>query len=155
MLSKNIIQLSITKFLEMYTLTPQGIRSLLKHRDKSYISRSFHKTLSETQENELGGLQVSLVWAYSPTPTPLTAATRNSYGLPFVSPLIVTLLSVTISPGIALYTASFVSTSVFRTSMTSSTGEQIMLLFNGFLWVSFVWFRVCCCRMSMLIGKLH
>ena len=46
----------------------------------------------------------SLVCAYSPGPASLTAATRNSYGLPSVSPFTVTLLSDTSSPGVALHT---------------------------------------------------
>lgn len=46
----------------------------------------------------------SLVSAYWPGPASLTAATRNSYGLPSVRPFTVTLLSGTSSPGVALQT---------------------------------------------------
>jgi len=78
-------------------------RSLLKHLDKWRMSQSFHQILCGRYENELGGVQASLVWAYSPWPIWLTAATRNSYDVPPVSPSTVTLLSVTISPGVALH----------------------------------------------------
>lgn len=49
------------------------------------------------------GLIASDVSAYCPGPASLTAATRNSYGLPSTRPRTVTLLSGTNSPGAALF----------------------------------------------------
>ena len=82
-----------------------------------------------------------MVWAYSPTPTSLTAATRNSYDVPPVSPSTVTLLSVTISPGVALHsnehphhssrlTYSHIDTDFHRSTNNAITQRFVSLLSN-------------------------
>jgi hypothetical protein len=40
------------------------------------------------------GVTALLAAVYAPTPTPLTAATRNTYAVPFVSPVTVALVAV-------------------------------------------------------------